>query len=175
MVTPLDVPLVVARFVLGRTALVELVVGDALMVPGLGAEPRPSWLCAGASEHGVRVTTANGAVVYGGEPEALPWEETEASMSFQESLGDVPVVVRVEVGSVQLAAKRWSELLPGDTLTLAQRVGAPVTLRVSGVEVAHGELVQVEGELGVRITKRLDLAWRRDASRVDSLNARAFC
>ena len=156
MDTPLEVPVVLARFVLPRSSLVDLVVGDALMLE-LAAEG-PAWLAAGASEHGVRVTVRKGSVVYGGEPESLSWEETEASVSesFQESLGDVPVVVRVEVGSVQLPAKRWAELVPGDTLTLGQRVGAPVTLRVSGVEVAYGELVQVEGELGVRITKRLD-------------------
>lgn len=159
MDTPLEVPLVIARFVLPRSGLVDLLVGDALVLDLPVEEPRNAWLAAGASEHGVRVTVTKGSVVYGGEPESLPWEETEASMSesFQESLGDVPVVVRVEVGSVQLPAKRWAELVSGDTLTLGQRVGAPVTLRVSGVEVAHGELVQVEGELGVRITKRLDL------------------
>mgnify|MGYP000459228911 CR=1 FL=1 len=42
----------------------------------------------------------------------------------------------------------------GDVITLARRVGEPVVLRVAGVEVARGELVEVEGEVGVRITQK---------------------
>lgn len=161
MRTPLSVPLVVACCTLDRAAWSELTLGDALMIPELAAdEPRDAWLAPGASEHALCVKVQDGRVVYSGASAALPWTEPEheapMSESFQESLGDVPVVVRVEVGSVQLPAHRWAELAPGDTLTLDRRVGAPVTLRVAGVEVAQGELVQVEGELGVRITKRLD-------------------
>lgn len=162
MQTPLSVPLVLARVALPPSQLAELGMGDALILPGLATtEPREGWLAVGSSEHAVRVQVEAGRVVYSGASATLPWteREDEAAMtdSFQESLADAPVVVRVEVGSVQLPASRWAEIAPGDTLTLAQRVGSPVTIRVSGIEVAHGELVQVEGELGVRITKRLDL------------------
>ena len=162
MQTPLVVPLVIARVALPPAQLADLGLGDALVLPGVVVtEPRDAWLAVGTSEHAVRVRVEAGRIVYSGASEALPWteREDEAAMSdsFQESLADAPVVVRVEVGSVQLPASRWAELAVGDTLTLAQRVGAPVTIRVSGVEVAQGELVQIEGELGVRITKRLDL------------------
>lgn len=158
MHTPLEVPVVVARFAIGAAALAALTLGDALMLPDLRPDNGiDAWLAHGQSEHAVRAVVRDHGVVYGGEPATLPWTEQTMSESFRESLGDVPVVVRVEVGSVQLPASRWAELTAGDTLVLGQRVGAPVTLRVSGVEVAHGELVQVEGELGVRIVKRLDL------------------
>lgn len=156
--TPLAVPVVLSRFVLPRSALAELTLGDALMLPD--REPRdeqPAWLAPAHGEHAACVTVRGEHVIFGGEPASLPWSEEDMSDSFRESLGDVPVVVRVEVGSVQLPARSWAEISAGDTLVLGQRVGAPVTLRVSGVEVAHGELVQVEGELGVRIVKRLDL------------------
>jgi len=39
----------------------------------------------------------------------------------------------------------------GDTVSLARPLAEPVTLRVGGVEVAKGELVDIEGEMGVRI------------------------
>lgn len=71
--------------------------------------------------------------------------------SLAEAVGEVPVVVRVEIGTAQLSAREWSQLGPGDVLTVGRRVKEPVSIRVSGVEVARGELVDVEGEVGVRI------------------------
>jgi flagellar motor switch protein FliM len=72
-----------------------------------------------------------------------------------ETLGDVPLVVRVEVGSVELPAKQWASLGVGDAVGLGRRLGDRATLRVSGVAVARGELVDLDGELGVRILERL--------------------
>ena len=74
--------------------------------------------------------------------------------ALSESMGDVPVVVRVEIGMVQLPAREWAKLSTGDVLTLGKRIGEHVVLRVAGEEVARGELVEVEGEIGVRIVSR---------------------
>ena len=71
-----------------------------------------------------------------------------------EAVGEIPVVVRVEVGSVQLLAREWAALGPGDVLTVGRKIAEPVVLRVAGVEVARGELVDVEGDVGVRILSR---------------------
>lgn len=152
--TPLSVPVVRARVTVPRAELAQLAIGDALLLPDDGAR----WLAPPQGEWGWRVTLDGDRVTVGEEVETLAWTDgDEMNEGFQEALGDLPVVVRVEVGSVQTTAKRWGELAPGDTLTLGTKVGAPVTLRVAGVEVALGELVQVEGEIAVRITKRLDL------------------
>jgi flagellar motor switch protein FliN/FliY len=62
--------------------------------------------------------------------------------------------VRVELGSVVLSARAWSELEPGDVLPLGRRLGEPAQLRVAGVAIAQGELVQIDGEYGVRILAR---------------------
>jgi flagellar motor switch/type III secretory pathway protein FliN len=43
----------------------------------------------------------------------------------------------------------------GDVVTLGRRVGEAVTLRVGGAVVARGELVVVDGEVGVRIKHRV--------------------
>jgi flagellar motor switch protein FliM len=67
---------------------------------------------------------------------------------------DAPVVVRVELGAVTLTAREWAALAPGDVIAVGRRVSEPAILRVGGVEVARGELVDVEGELGVRIRER---------------------
>lgn len=71
-----------------------------------------------------------------------------------ESVGEVPVVVRVEIGTAEMSARQWASVAAGDVIALGRRVGEAVVLRVSGVEVARGELVEIEGEVGVRITER---------------------
>ena len=74
---------------------------------------------------------------------------------MKEVAEDVPVVARVEIGSVEMSAAAWAGLRPGDAITTGRRVGSTVSLRVSGVEVARGELVQIDGEIGVRILEKL--------------------
>ena len=69
----------------------------------------------------------------------------------REAVLEAPLVVRIELGTVSLSARDWAELRPGDVLETAQAIGQNVVLRIAGREVARGELVDVEGELGVRI------------------------
>ena len=69
-------------------------------------------------------------------------------------LADVPLVVRVELGAAELSASAWADTRPGDVIALGRGIGEPVVLRVSGTEVARGELVVIEGELGVRVLSR---------------------
>jgi flagellar motor switch/type III secretory pathway protein FliN len=64
---------------------------------------------------------------------------------------DAPVAVRVEIGAISLTVREWAALNPGDVLQLGRRIGDPVVLRIAGREVARGDLVNVEGEVGVRI------------------------
>jgi flagellar motor switch/type III secretory pathway protein FliN len=74
-----------------------------------------------------------------------------AHASLKETVLDTPLVVRVEIGTVTLLAREWAELQPGDVIETGRHLAEPVVLRVAGQEVAKGELVNVEGELGVRI------------------------
>ena len=70
------------------------------------------------------------------------------------AMGEVPVVVRVEIGEAVMSARDWASLGPGDVIGLGRRVGEHVLLRVGGVPVARGELVTIEGEIGVRILEQ---------------------
>jgi flagellar motor switch/type III secretory pathway protein FliN len=67
------------------------------------------------------------------------------------SLGGAPITLRLELGSVELTAREWATLSPGAVLSTGLPIGARVILRAGSVAVAKGELVNVEGELGVRI------------------------
>jgi flagellar motor switch/type III secretory pathway protein FliN len=71
------------------------------------------------------------------------------------AIGEIPVVVRVEIGEARMAARDWAALGRGDVIALGRRVGENVVLRAGGVPVARGELVDIDGEVGVRIVERL--------------------
>ena len=100
----------------------------------------------------------------GGTLEALcAAEETMAGAEEGDALvsavGDIPVIVRVEIGEATMAARDWATLAPGDVIALGRRVGERVSVRVGGVVVARGELVDIEGQIGVRLTERIRQEW----------------
>jgi len=164
---PLDLPLVACRIVASASDVASLspgdvwTLGDAWRLGRLDAPlAGPLWLCAGSSEAGLAASLeADGRVVLRDGVEELGWspmqEETEEGARVAKAVGEVPVVVRVEVGSARMKAKEWSALAPGDVVGLGSKVGSTVVLRVSGMAVAEGELVDLEGEIGVRIRRRL--------------------
>jgi flagellar motor switch/type III secretory pathway protein FliN len=66
---------------------------------------------------------------------------------------DAPVAVHLELGSVTLSAQAWLGLRVGDVVCSELPIGRPVTLRVADRAVAEGELVSVDGQVGVRIQR----------------------
>ncbi len=66
--------------------------------------------------------------------------------------GDVPVTLVVELGRVNLTLNRLADLKPGDVVELGRHSREPVELTSGGRIVARGDLVQIDTELGVRIT-----------------------
>jgi flagellar motor switch/type III secretory pathway protein FliN len=75
----------------------------------------------------------------------------DTSEALHDAALDAPIVVRVELGSVSMLAHEWARLGPGDVILAGRRIAEPAILRVAGREVARGELVNVDGEVGVRI------------------------
>lgn len=65
---------------------------------------------------------------------------------------DIPVTLTVELGRVNIPLRRLADLKPGDVLELGRHAREPVELTSNGRTVARGELVQIESELGVRVT-----------------------
>lgn len=68
-----------------------------------------------------------------------------------ELLNDVPLQVVVELARLPITAEDLVSLHVGKILDLGRAPGEPVDLSVNGKIVARGELVEVEGQLGVRI------------------------
>jgi flagellar motor switch protein FliN len=65
---------------------------------------------------------------------------------------DLPVTLVIELGRVNLTLSRLADLKPGDVVELGRHSREPVELTANGKLVARGELVQMDDELGVRVT-----------------------
>jgi flagellar motor switch protein FliN len=68
---------------------------------------------------------------------------------------EIPVTLVVELGRVSLSLSRLADLKNGDILELGRHTREPVEITSNGKLVARGELVQIDTELGVRITNVL--------------------
>jgi type III secretion system YscQ/HrcQ family protein len=78
----------------------------------------------------------------------------EEGARLADDLAELPLTVRIEIGSATLSAREWASIGTGDVLVLDSRVGDPVSLRIAGKVLARGELVEVDGAVGIRITER---------------------
>jgi flagellar motor switch protein FliN len=74
------------------------------------------------------------------------------SMRPLETLSNVELAVTVELGRTRLLMKDLLSLRPGSVVELDRNVGSPVDVFVNSTLLAHGEVVVVDDELGVRIT-----------------------
>jgi type III secretion system YscQ/HrcQ family protein len=69
-------------------------------------------------------------------------------------LAEVPVTLTVEVAELQLPLHALEELTVGNTLPLQKPLNEQLlTLRANGQVIAMGEMVMLEGEVGVRIRR----------------------
>jgi flagellar motor switch/type III secretory pathway protein FliN len=165
---PLGLPIVAHAMLATATDVASLEPGDACMLPGWpltrGAAGNPTGVVKLAAPSGWVGVAADlhedGRVVLRDEVVPLCAAEAEMGETIEqgglvEAIGEVPVVVRVEIGEARMAARDWAALACGDVVALGRRVGEPVVLRVGGVPVARGDLVEIDGEVGVRIVERL--------------------
>ena len=77
---------------------------------------------------------------------------TSASIDTGTVLAAAPIEVVAEVGRVTLRGDEVLALAPGMVVALGAPVVPAVSLRVGNEVWAEGELVDIEGELGVRVT-----------------------
>jgi type III secretion system YscQ/HrcQ family protein len=104
----------------------------------LGDEPRHT------EEPGVGNENQEGA-----EGEA-PQEEAGAA-DGADLINDIPLQIVVELARIPVTAEQVVQIKVGQVIDLNRVPGEPVEMSVNGKVVARGELVEVEGHLGVRI------------------------
>ena len=65
---------------------------------------------------------------------------------------DVPVDVSLRVGSTDISIRDLVSLVEGSVIALDQDAGEPMDVLVNGTLIAHGEIVVVDDQYGVRLT-----------------------
>jgi flagellar motor switch protein FliM len=97
-------------------------------------------------------TTSPHGLVAGPQEKERALEETNEGV---ELLSDIPLQIVVELARVPVTAEEIVSLRVGQVFDLNRLPNEPVELSVNGKVVARGELVEVEGHLGVRILSLL--------------------
>jgi type III secretion system YscQ/HrcQ family protein len=177
--TPVSLNLVVARCEFERGEFESLMVGDVVIPPDMTLDAFASFgataeipegmsavACSPGAARGLRLRAEGGKLCLAGATElrydAAVTESSKANASAEKAdaqatatdvVMSAPIVVHIELGAVTLPAHAWLSLRPGDVVTSQLPIGRPVTLRIAEQTVAEGELVNVEGHVGVRILR----------------------
>jgi len=134
----LDVPVVLGRCALPADALGRLAVRDIITLE------RP----AGDAE----LVIFGGAVGLRAAPNAVSAAASTSYVRRDMSLpDDAHVELTVALGTTQLSLRQVLDLAVGQIVQLGRPLAGPFELRAAGRVVGRGELVDVDGELGVRI------------------------
>ena len=176
------VPLVVAEVGVTVTELEQLSAGDVIVLPGLTAA-NVAHVQLAISPHtviiaevdGHRLTVAragksmsntdaaNGArpapAAKPAAPAAKPAAATSAAPAAPEpvvpaaTVEELPLTILFELGEIELSLAELKALVPGQVIDLAREPGNAVRVTVNGRRIGAGEIVEIEGRLGVRITE----------------------
>lgn len=76
-----------------------------------------------------------------------------ASPSSIDLLKDVALVVQAELGKTRRLVRDILRLQVGTVLELDKEAGEPVDILVNNKPIARGEVVEIDGQYGVRITE----------------------
>jgi flagellar motor switch protein FliN len=135
-----ELAIAVARGAVPREAIAGLRAGDAITIePGLE-------LVIGVG--GIGLSAAPGAV------EARV--ATEYRARDMAVLDDATLEITVQLGTSRMSLRQIGELAIGQIVALGRPLAGPYEVHVAGRMVGHGELVDIDGELGVRIVSIAD-------------------
>lgn len=137
---PVPALVVVATAPLARADLARLAVRDVVIV-----EP---------ARVGAELWVARGKLELRGQPgQTHATVETGYRRRAMEPLpDDLEVELSVTIGTLTLSLRQLSELSVGQVVSLGRPLAGPFELRAGGRVIGAGELVDVDGALGVRVT-----------------------
>lgn len=84
------------------------------------------------------------------------FQQTGTALDVQD-LADVPVRITFDLGECTLPLHELSSLAAGYQFDLALPPQRTVNLRVNGARIGEGELIDIDGRIGVAITRLLQL------------------
>lgn len=73
-------------------------------------------------------------------------------------INNVEMALTVEIGRTRMSVRDVLGLEPGAVIELDRSAGAPADVLLNGRLIAHGEIVVIDQDYAVRITKILDVA-----------------
>lgn len=160
---PLPLPTlpVPVRVTLGSTTLpaddcASLAVGDTvLMDQVLVSAQGQVWL--GCDAWGVQAQWTEGCLTVASAFTQLGWTMSDTSPSAggesaPVAIDKLPVRVSFDLGERTMTLADLQALQPGQTLDLGQPLSTAVQVRANGTWIGMGELVEIDGRLGVTLT-----------------------
>ena len=85
-------------------------------------------------------------------------QQSDSNAVSDNFIGDIPVELVVELGRKKMLLRNIAALKADDIVDLEQTVDSPLNIVVGGKLLARGELVMVNGRVGLRI---IELVGRR--------------
>ena len=171
---PIEARLEIAATQLPAAELTRLAGGDALVFDGIGWSAFASdadwtgWLTLGGHRAALRIDPHGGLLLTGdfqltGAPDGrkvglikeASMDVTGPTEMATAALAAAPIEIVAELGRLTLRGEEVLGLAPGVVLTVTADRSRAVLLRAGGELWAEGELCNVEGELGVRVTRLL--------------------
>jgi len=172
-------PIVVAEVGVNVAELEQLATGDVVVLPGMTAAAVPhvnlaisphtsiiaelkgnKLIVARAGKSMSTTDTAPGAKpAPAAKPAAAPAKPGAAPAAAPEpavpaaAIEELPLRIVFDLGEVELSLAEVKALVPGQVIDLAREPGHAVRVTVNGRRIGAGEIVEIEGRLGVRITE----------------------
>jgi len=82
-------------------------------------------------------------------------EKVEQQQEVLNKVDDVPIELSFELGKITLSIAELSALQPGYVFELNQDLNQPVEIRANGKLIGKGELLEIDGRIGVRVVEFL--------------------
>ncbi len=120
----------------------------------LGAIEVPaSWQAGAVTLQSAAVTARRATMTASSDGSTKSTETDDGAIMSTERLAAVPVDIDVVIARTTLTLAEVGAWRVGEVVAFPTRVGEPVEVRAGGRVIARGELCDVEGQLGVRVTE----------------------
>ncbi len=81
------------------------------------------------------------------------WDDLPVSSNRLDLLKDIPLHVNAELGRTKMVVRDILRLGVGSVVELDRENGEPVDLLVNNKLIARGEVVEIDGNFGIKVTE----------------------
>ena len=135
-----ELPIVIARSALQRDAVAALAVRDVIVV-----------------EPGLELAIGDGGIGLTAVPQAVEAKVATGYVPRDMALPDeAHLELTVRLGTTRMSLRRIGELAVGEVVGLGKPLAGPYEIHAGGRAIGQGELVDLEGEIGVRIVSLIE-------------------